>query len=440
MTRGRGGNARLAALELISSVLDRGMNLADAGMEAATPAVADPRDRAFSRHLAYGVLRWLTALEWLGAQLLQRPLKPRDRDIQRLVLVGLYQLWHGETGAHAAVNETAECARLLGKPWAVGLVNAVLRRFQREQADWLERLSRHDARHAHPDWLLAALRADWPEDWQGIVAANNRAAPLWLRLRQDREPAVARTRLEQNGFSIIDHPAVAGALQIQPAVNIELLPGFAEGQLSVQDPAAQLAAGLLDAADGQRVLDACAAPGGKTGHLLEATPGIELTALDRSEPRLERVRDNLARLGFLDHPGLQLRAADATQTADWWDGRPYQRILLDAPCTASGVIRRHPEIKWLRTPGQLAEAVALQARLLRCLWPLLDTGGILLYATCSVLRDENSRQIECFAAGQPDAQLITIDASWGRPVGPGRQILPGEGDMDGFYYARLRKT
>ena len=441
MSRRRGGNARLAALELLSSVLDRGLNLGEAGSAAGTdPAATDPRDQAFSRHLAYGVLRWLTALEWLVGQLLQRPLKPRDSDIQRLMLIGLFQLWLGETGAHAAVNETAECARQLGKPWAVGLINAVLRRFQREQDAWLERLSRHDARHAHPDWLLDLLRADWPDDWAEIVAANNSAAPLWLRLRQDRDLAATRARLEQNGFSTADHPDVDGALRIEPAVAVDKLPGFDEGLLSVQDPAAQLAAHLLQAADAQRVLDACAAPGGKTGHLLETAPGIELTALDRSDTRLGLVRENLERLGFTDHPGLQLRAADASQPEDWWDGRPYQRILLDAPCTATGVIRRHPEIKWLRTPTQLAEAATLQATLLQRLWPLLDAGGILLYATCSVLRDENDRQIERFTASHPDAQVTAIEASWGRPAGAGRQILPGEGKMDGFYYARLRKA
>jgi 16S rRNA (cytosine967-C5)-methyltransferase len=400
----------------------------------------DPRDRGFSLHLAYGVLRWLSALEWLAGQLLQRPLKPRDRDVQWLVLLGLFQLWHGETGAHAAVNETAECARLLGKPWAVGLVNAVLRRFQREQPAWLERLALQDARHAHPDWLLEALRRDWPDDWEEIVAADNRSAPLWLRLRQDRDSGTARARLEQEGFTALAHPDVPGALQIRPAVAVENLPGFAEGLLSVQDPAAQLAAGLLDATAGQRVLDACAAPGGKTGHLLEAVPGIRLTALDRSGQRLELVRQNLGRLGLLGQPGLQLQAADATQPETWWDGNPYQRILLDAPCTATGVIRRHPEIKWLRTPAQAAEAAALQAVLLQRLWPLLEPGGILLYATCSVLRDENNRQIERFAASQPDAQLSAIDAAWGRAADPGRQILPGERDMDGFYYARLRKA
>jgi 16S rRNA (cytosine967-C5)-methyltransferase len=441
VSRRRGGNARLAALELLSSVLDRGLNLGEAGSAAgADRAATDPRDQAFSRHLAYGVLRWLTALEWLVGQLLQRPLKPRDGDIQRLMLIGLFQLWLGETGAHAAVNETSECARALGKPWAVGLINAVLRRFQREEDAWLEQLSRHDARLAHPDWLLDLLRADWPHDWEEIVAANNRAAPLWLRLRLDRDPAATRARLEQNGFSTADHPHVVSALRIQPAVAVDKLPGFAEGLLSVQDPAAQLAAHLLQPADAQRVLDACAAPGGKTGHLLETAPCIELTALDRSETRLGLVSENLERLGFSDHPGLKLLAADASQPEDWWDGRPYQRILLDAPCTATGVIRRHPEIKWLRTPAQLAEATAVQATLLRSLWPLLDAGGILLYATCSVLRDENDRQIECFAASHPDAQVTAIEASWGRSAGAGRQILPGEGEMDGFYYALLRKA
>jgi 16S rRNA (cytosine967-C5)-methyltransferase len=209
--------------------------------------------------------------------------------------------------------------------------------------------------------------------------------------------------------------------------------------ISVQDPAAQLAADLLALSPGQRVLDACAAPGGKTGHILEVMPQLSLTALDKNPRRLELVRQNLERLGFTDHPELQLRAADAADPDHWWDGRPYQRILLDAPCTATGVIRRHPEIKWLRTPQQRTDAVALQARLLQRLWLLLDVGGILLYATCSVLKDENDRQIEDFLASHPDAELSAFDAEWGRAGDPGSQILPGQQDMDGFYYARLQK-
>jgi len=433
-----GDNARLDALGLLAAVLDQGLNLTDAGRGGMGPA--DPRNRAFSRHLAYGVLRWLTALEWLSGQLLKRPLKARDRDIHRLILIGLLQLWHDGTGAHAAVNETAECARLLGKSWAVAVVNAVLRRFQRERDQWLGRLARRDERYAHPRWLLEALRQEWPYAWEPIVAANNQAAPLWLRLRRDRDTTGVEAQLKERGFAVQGHPDAPDAVRVDPAVTVDDLPGFASGLVSVQDPAAQLAAELLLPAPGQRVLDACAAPGGKTAHLLEVAPDIALTALDNSPERLELVVQNLDRLGLREHPGLTLLAADAAEPESWWDSAPYQRILLDAPCTATGVIRRHPEIKWLRTPRQLATAVLVQATLLERLWPLLEVGGILLYATCSILRDENSRQIERFAANHPDAELSIIDSDWGRPDDAGRQILPGERDMDGFYYARLRKV
>ena len=430
-------NARLAALVLLSRVLDQGLSLADSGGEAEP---ADPRDRAFSRHLAYGVLRWLAALEWLSSQLLKHPLKPRDRDINRLILLGLHELWQNESGAHAAVNESAECARFLNKPWAVGLINAVLRRFQREREEWLDRLSRRDEQYAHPAWLLEALRRDWPDDWRNIVAANNRAAPLWLRLRHDRDTDGLPEQFAQKGFSCEAHTDVAGALKVCPAAAVTALPGFNDGLCSVQDPAAQLAAELLAPASGDRVLDACAAPGGKSAHILERFPGVRLTALDKSVERLELVARNLERLGLRERAGLELHAADAAEPETWWDGSAFQRILLDAPCTATGVIRRHPEIKWLRSPRQVDAAARLQQRLLRQLWPLLDTGGILLYATCSVLKDENNRQVEAFLAEHPDARLIDIPAKWGRCTGAGRQILPGEQDMDGFFYARLRKV
>jgi 16S rRNA (cytosine967-C5)-methyltransferase len=425
-------------LTLLASVLDRGHSLADTEATDNT-ASADPRDRAFSRYLAYGVLRWLGALEWLSGQLLRRPLKKRDRDIHRLILLGLLQLWRNESGAHAAVHESAECARLLGKPWAVAVINAVLRRFQRDQEALLARLALQDERHAHPPWLLAALQQDWPNDWEAIVAANNRAAPLWLRLRRDLDASDVQIQLEGAGYACSGHVWAPDALRVEPAAAVNALPGFRDGLVSVQDPAAQLAADLLALAPGQRVLDACAAPGGKTGHILEVMPQVSLTALDRSPRRLALVRQNLERLGFADHPELRLQAADATDPDSWSDGNLYQRILLDAPCTATGVIRRHPEIKWLRTPRQQADAVALQARLLQRLWPLLDAGGILLYATCSVLRDENNRQIERFLTSHPDAELSVFDTEWGRAGNPGRQILPGQQGMDGFYYARLQK-
>ena len=445
MTAPRNRSARLAAVALLASVLDRGLNLSETGTE---DMPADPRDRAFARHLAYGVLRWLAALDWLAGRLLQRPLKERDRDVQRLLLIGLFQLWQDEAAAHAAINEAAESARHLGKPWAVGLINAVLRRFQRERDALLAGLAASPERLAHPAWLLDRLRRDWPSDWQAIAVANNSPAPLWLRLAPGADRAQLEGRLRDAGYSVEAHPDAPAALAIRPAAATEAIPGFAEGLLSVQDPAAQLAAPLLQLEPGLRVLDACCAPGGKTCHILELEPDIELTALDRSPERLERVRENLQRLGLASHPGLRLLATDAADSGDWVDdgsgdspgGGTFHRILLDAPCSATGVIRRHPEIKWLRTPQQVAEAVRLQAHLLERLWPRLEPGGILLYATCSVLRDENDRQIEQFVAQRADAEWTSLNVGWGRELGRGRQVLPGERDMDGFFYARLRKS
>jgi 16S rRNA (cytosine967-C5)-methyltransferase len=432
----RSANPRLAALALLSDVLDRGHNLSESRGDT---ALDDARDRAFARHLTYGTLRWLGALEYLAEGLLKRPLKRRDRDIGRLLCIGLFQLWKDSGADHAAINEAAECARLLGKPWAVGLVNAVLRRFQRERDKRLKALNGSDSRYAHPDWLLDRLQADWPDDWRNIVAANNRPGPLWLRLNVRADPNVAREELRGAGFDLQDHPAVATAVRLTPASAVDALPGFAEGRFSVQDPAAQLAAEWLETEPGHRVLDACAAPGGKTGHLLERCGDIELTALDRSPERLERVRENLDRLGFNEGEKLRLRAADATEVESWWDGRRFDRILLDAPCTATGVIRRHPEIKWLRTPGQVDQAAVLQARLLLRLWPLLRPGGILLYATCSLLDSENGSRVNGFLEQHPNARAERIEAAPCRQVGPGVQILPGELEMDGFYYARIRK-
>ena len=426
-------DARLMALDLLGQVLDDGANLG----EAESNSSADPRDRAYARHLAYGVLRWLNALDWLAGQLMNRPLKKKDRDVHRLVLLGLFQLWKDGTASHAAVNETAGCARKLGKTWATGLINAVLRRFQRESTEILARLDGHDERFAHPGWLLKALRLDWPGDWESIVRENNRAAPLWLRLNAGAETGDLEKVFAAENLAVSRHGAAAMAVKVEPPRAVHELPGFAEGLFSVQDPAAQLAAELLDCKPGHRVLDACAAPGGKTAHLLEKEPGIELLALDRSKKRLAQVEENLARTGLSGRATLM--AADAANTAGWWDGKPFDRILLDAPCTATGVIRRHPEIKWLRSPEQVDEAVALQTTLLEALWHLLKPGGMLLYATCSVLKSENSAQVSAFLERHAGAVETLPEVSWGRNADPGRQILPGELEMDGFYYAGLRK-
>lgn len=434
-------NPRLSAVNLIGRVLDGNKSLSEAQLEPEFETNGeDKRDAAFARHLSYGVLRWLGSLEWLAAKLLKRPLKKRDRDIQRLILIGLFQLWKEDSAEHAAVNETAECARLAGKPWAVGVINAVLRRFQREKVEWLGELQEQPERHAHPAWLMDALKSDWPTDWQAIVEANNHQAGLWLRVNRTRSDVQeVSCQISEAGFEVRRHDHAPDAIEVSPAASVEQLPGFSEGLWSVQDPAAQMAAAWLDAQPGQRVLDACAAPGGKTCHILEHTPEARVLALDRSESRLDRLRRNANRLGLDDPDHLNVVAADALHPEGWWDGVPFDRILLDAPCTATGVIRRHPEIKWLRDPMQVKESVRLQYRLLSGLWPLLKAGGILVYSTCSVLSDENSKQISRFIENHGDAQPAPPEVDYGRVSGCGRQIFPGESDMDGFFYARIRK-
>ena len=427
-------NPRIAALLALTEVLDEHKSLTGS---SALSALRDSRDNALARHLAYGVLRWLTALEWIAAQLFTKPLKQRDRDVRRLVLIGLQQLWHDQTASHAAVNETAECARLLGKPWAVGLVNAVLRRFQREQQSLLSDLDQHEARFAHPRWLRDEIKQDWPERCQQIFAANNQQAPLWLRInRQQANEAVLRQQLQTAGFEITDHPYAKDAICITPAAAVSKIPGFENGWLSVQDPAAQLARDLLNPADDERILDACAAPGGKTAHLLESCPGLKLTVLDKQAERVDQIHQNLERLSLT----ADTLTGDAGTPEQWWDKTRFNKILLDAPCSATGVIRRHPEIKWLRSREQVDAVVKTQAALLAALWPLLEPGGVFVYATCSILQRENEAQIQAFLKQHKDAEPVTINADWGTALTCGRQIMPGEAQMDGFYYAVLCKS
>jgi 16S rRNA (cytosine967-C5)-methyltransferase len=426
-------NPRIAALHALSEVLDENKNLGDS---EALSRLSDSRDSALARNLTYGVLRWLSALEWLAAELLEKPLKKREVAVQRLVLLGLQQLWHDHTASHAAVNETAECARLLGKPWAVGLVNAVLRRFQREQESLLKKMQQAGKQFAHPDWLLQEIQKDWPEQWRDIIDENNQQAPLWLRInRQRADEAALRNELTGAGFEIGEHAFAHDAICISPPAAVARIPGFEKGWLSVQDPAAQLARDLLDPGPGDRILDACAAPGGKTAHLLESCEGIELTVLDRQPQRIEQVSQNLQRLGL----NATTIAADAVETETWWKGERFHKILLDAPCSATGVIRRHPEIKWLRSSTQVDNVVQTQAGLLAALWPLLEPGGILVYATCSILKRENSQQIQRFLEQHTDAVAEVPVVEWGTAGPFGRQIMPGEAGMDGFFYAILRK-
>lgn len=427
---------RTAAARVLAQVLAQGRSLA-AALPPALAAIPGDRDRALVQALAYGVLRWHPRLEALLQALLKHPLRPKETEVRALLLVGLYQILYMEMPPHAAVSSAVSAARGLGRPWSAGLINGVLRNLLRDAPRWLAKADRDlAARLAHPAWLLERLQAAWPEHWQAVAAANNRQPPMSLRVNpRHLSRNDYRERLRQAGLEARPTAHAPQGLVLARAVDVAQLPGFTEGWVSVQDEAAQLAAPLLAVEPGQRVLDACAAPGGKTAHLLELTDDIELLALDADGQRLQRVREGLDRLGL----SATLRCADASRAEDWWDGRPFHRILLDAPCTATGVIRRHPDIKVLRRAEDLPAMAQRQTALLESLWPLLAEGGKLLYATCSILPPENQDLIDAFLMRHRDARLHHIPGQWGQDTGAGRQILPGEDDMDGFFYALLAR-
>ncbi|HXH04500.1 MAG TPA: 16S rRNA (cytosine(967)-C(5))-methyltransferase RsmB [Candidatus Competibacteraceae bacterium] len=428
---------RQVAVEVLAQVLGAGGSLSQL-LPAALPRTAQ-RDRALLAELCYGTLRWYPQLQALLGRLLERPLRCGEHAVEALLLLGLYQLLHLRIPDYAAVAESVATARRLGKPWAAGLVNGVLRAFLRRREALLAELGGDpQALHAHPRWLLARLQADWPEHWQDMVAAGNRHPPLTLRVNRRRSSrADYLAELTAAGIEAQAVAAAEDAVTLVVPCEVADLPGFAAGRVSVQDAAAQLAVGLLELAPGQRVLDACAAPGGKSCHILEREPGLaELVALDIDSTRLARVAENLARLGL----SATLLAGDGLRPEQWWDGRPFDRILLDAPCSATGVIRRHPDIKLLRQEADIARLSATQRTLLERLWPLLRPGGVLLYATCSVLRQENEQVVADFLTAHPEAREQPIAATWGLPRPYGRQILSGMHGMDGFYYACLRKA
>lgn len=429
-------NPRLAATRALAAVLAGRASLGSSLPEQL--AKVDPRDRALAQDLAFGTARWQPRLSLLAEKLMDKPFKAGDRDLEALLLIGLYQLFHTRIPAHAAIGETVGCVDKLKKSSAKGLLNAVLRRAQREYDSLLPALE-HDpaARLAHPRWLQKALKARWPEHWEAIATANNLHPPLILRVsrRQGSRDAYL-AELAAAGIDAVPCAFSADGIRLLQPQDVTALPGFAAGRLSVQDEAAQLAAELLELAPGQRVLDACAAPGGKTCHLLEREPALaEVVALDADAGRLQRVEQNLARLGLT----ARTLAADGRAVADWWDGTPFQRILLDAPCSATGVIRRHPDIKLTRQASDIAPLVQLQGELLDALWPTLEVGGILVYATCSVLPEENSSNLAAFLARTPGARELDIPAPWGLAQPHGRQLLPQPDGHDGFYYCKLIK-
>jgi len=427
-------NTRLIAARVLVRVIQDGQSL-NAALDANLPSIELNKDKAFVQALCYGVCRHYYRLDFILNELLDKPIK--DIEIKALALSGIYQLSYMRVKPHAAVSETVLATKK--KPWAKGLINALLRNYQRDSENLEQKAATSNwVALSHPHWLVQKLEQDWPEHAQNILLENNQQPPMSLRVNLSRisskQYLQQLTELAINAFAVDYCPS---ALILEKPVAVELLPGFIDGLASVQDVAAQLAATLLDVQPGQRVLDVCAAPGGKAAHILEHQPQLkELVAVDIDSTRLMRVNDSLQRLNLQ----ATLIAGDAQTPEKWWNGQLFERILIDAPCSALGVIRRHPDIKLLRRADDIEPLQTLQQNILKSIWPLLAPGGLLVYATCSILKQENEQQIEAFLASHADAREVIIEeTAWGIKACHGRQIITGTKAMDGFYYAKLVK-
>ncbi len=430
-----GQGARPAAASVLSAVLVNGRSLSTA--KKLIDDTLERRDRGLAMELVNGVLRWRFRLEALLTHLLSKPLRKKDHDVWLILMIALYELTELSTPDYAVVNEAVVQTRRIGKKWAASMVNAVLRRFIRERQKLLTTVDQDEvARFSHPRWLIDLFSDDWPDAVEQILTASNHRPPMWIRVNlsrisvEDYQQQLAAEHIES-----ITHPLADAALKLVSPVDVSRLPGFAEGLVSVQDAAAQLAAQLIGIQGTERVLDVCAAPGGKTCHILESAVNVDMTAVELEPSRMQKVQQNLDRLGLQ----ARLLVGDASDADNWWDGQCFDRILVDAPCSATGVIRRHPDIKSLRQANDLSALTDLQQKILSQAWRMLKPGGSLLYVTCSVLKQENELQIERLLSVQSDASENVIDSSWGAACRYGRQLLPGELDGDGFYFARLKK-
>lgn len=424
-------NIRAAAAKCIFAVIDKGRSLGDE--LPLQISKIDPKDKGLLQECCYGVLRVLPELENEVRQLMDKPLVGKQRVAHFLILVGIYQLKYMRIPDHACVAETVAACPALKCNHLKGLVNAVLRNFLRKETSEADVELADAIKYNHPGWFIKKLKAGYPNDWQGILAANQIKPPMWIRVNcQHHSIKQYLALLTEANIEFNDVDEASGAILLAKAVDVYQLPGFELGHVSIQDGAAQQAAILLNCQPSDNVLDCCAAPGGKTCHILERTPAIgKMTAIDIEESRLARVEENLARL----HLTADVVAADAAKQ-DWWDGNQFDRILLDAPCSGTGVIRRHPDIKWLRKSTDIEVLTQLQQQILKNCWSLLKPNGTLLYATCSILPEENSQQVQRFIDETPNAELISIDKN----QATGWQILSGQDNMDGFYYALIKKT
>lgn len=421
-------NARSHALSILIDVFKNKSSLAKV-----LPAEAAP----MTKELCYGVCRQYVRLEAIADRLMDK--RPKSIEIWLLILIGLYQLQYMQAPDYAVVKETVALLGALKKTWAKGLVNAVLRQFCRNSQQILSDLAEDDAFiYGQPQWLLQHLQTDWPDDWQVIALANDVHPPMTLRVNTQQTTLVNYlTVLEKAGIEAYAHPLVPSAVTLVKPIDVTQLPGFTQGMVSVQDAAAQLAASLLSLKPGLRILDACCAPGGKLCHILESQPDLAACiGLDIEEYRLKKVRENVQRIQLQ----ASLISGDALKPEQWWDKKLFDRILLDAPCSATGVIRRHSDIKVIRTDEQIKAIQKIQQNMLHSLWQLLAPGGLLVYATCSIIAEENEQQIAAFVTEHSDCSVVQIDGAWGRATGHGRQIVSGEEGMDGFFYSVLIKN
>lgn len=424
-----GVQVRVAAATVVDAVLHGGRSL-KGELARAMPAIADVRDRALLEALVFAVLREQATYAQVLQAWMPRPPGRRDGVLRAALYVGFAQLHVLQLPEHAAVAATVDATRALGRAHQSGLVNALLRRAQRDG------IPDGDPALAWPEWLRDRVRGDWPRQADDIFAASARQAPLWLRVNRRVMPRDDYAGLlAQSGIDAQASAVPPDALRLDGSLAVARLPGFAEGHVSVQDGSAQLVADALMPASGARVLDACAAPGGKAAHLLERDPGLRLTALDVDARRVRRMEDGFTRLQL----AAEVITGDAAAPTSWWDGVAYDAVLLDAPCSATGIVRRQPDVLLHRRPQDIDALRATQARLLDALWQVLKPGGRLVYATCSILRAENQDQIDAFLTRTPDAEAEMLDPAFGHDAGHGRQRLPGEQGMDGFFYARLRK-
>lgn len=433
-------NIRALAAKCCYSVVDKGRSLSDELPKQQDKV--DIRDKGLLQEICYGVLRYLPELEHDVRTLMQKPLTGKQRVFHFLLLVGVYQIKHMRIPDHAAVSETVAATGALKNRQMKALVNGVLRNFVR--ASDTPKPSKQETlptsiEYSHPSWFIKKVQQGYPTTWQQVLTANQQKPPMWLRVNQQHHTnSEYQNLLSAAEIDIKSIEPLSGAIELSRPTDVTKLPGFEQGWVSVQDGAAQQAARLLNCQPDDVVLDCCAAPGGKTCHILEQTPDIEsMTAIDVEASRLLRVEENLTRLGL----EAKVIAADAAHSKTWWDGQQFDRILLDAPCSGTGVIRRHPDIKWLRKANDIDALVTLQQQILKEIWSLLKPGGTLLYATCSVLPQENSEQIKHFIDNNADAQLLSIDNNCNpEQKKVGWQLLPGEQNMDGFYYAKLLKV